>query len=153
MSQTQSSSGNDPERMARVREMSERQVRAYEASNGARENTSGDGYPIVIVTSTGAKSGEPRKFPVIRVEHEGQYAVVASIGGMPKNPAWYYNLKAHPSATLQDGPSVRTYAVHEAEGEERAEWWERSVAAFPPYGTYQTRTERRIPVFIFTPAD
>jgi deazaflavin-dependent oxidoreductase (nitroreductase family) len=126
------------------------QVEAYEASGGEEGNTLRDtGRPVVIVTSVGHKSGKLRKTPVMRVEHEGRYALIASKGGAPEHPLWYHNLVAAPGAvTLQDGPEPFDVDVHLAEGEERAEWWERAVAAFPPYAEYQTKTEREIPVFV-----
>ena len=103
------------------------------------------------MTTRGAKSGKIRKTPLMRVEHDGQYALVASQGGAPTHPVWYHNLMADPEAvTIQDGPEPWDAIVHEAEGEERATWWERSVAAYPPYAEYQTKTERQIPVLIAT---
>jgi deazaflavin-dependent oxidoreductase (nitroreductase family) len=128
------------------------QVQAYEASGGTEANTLGDtGLPIVIVTTRGNKSGNVRKTPLMRVEHDGDYALVASQGGAPTHPVWYYNLKAAPdSVFVQDGPEPFAVDVHEATGEEREVWWERAVAAYPPYAEYQTRTERTIPVFIAT---
>jgi deazaflavin-dependent oxidoreductase (nitroreductase family) len=126
------------------------QVAEYEASGGRRANTLGDtGLPIVVVTTRGNKTGKLRKTPLMRVEHDGEYALVASMGGAPKHPVWYYNLVADPSAVrIQDGPEPFDAEVREVDGDERAEWWERSVAAYPPYAEYQTRTERLIPVFI-----
>ena len=126
------------------------QVEAYERSGGAEANTLRDtGLPIVVVTTRGNKSGKIRKTPLMRVEHNGEYALVASKGGAPAHPVWYYNLKAAPEGvTIQDGPEPFEFAVHEAVGEERAQWWERAVAAYPPYAEYQTKTERQIPVFV-----
>ena len=126
------------------------QVEEYEASNGARANTLMDtGMPIVIVTTRGAKSGKVRKSPVMKVEHNGEYAIVASKGGMPENPGWFHNLVAHPDEVfLQDGPAPVHVQIRQIDGDERAEWWERAVAAYPPYAEYQEATERRIPVFI-----
>ena len=126
------------------------QVEAYERSGGEEASTLRDtGMPVVIVTMRGNKSGKVRKIALMRVEHEGEYALVASLGGAPKHPVWYYNLKADPSeVTLQDGPEPFDVTVREIDGDERAEWWERAVAAYPPYADYQERTERRIPVFI-----
>lgn len=126
------------------------QVAQYEASGGARANTLGDtGLPIVIFTTRGRHSGKVRKTPVMRVEHDGEYALVASKGGAPENPEWYYNLLGHPEdVTLQDGPEPFDVVVREADGEERAAWWERAVAAYPPYADYQEKTTRQIPVFI-----
>jgi deazaflavin-dependent oxidoreductase (nitroreductase family) len=126
------------------------QVAEYEASGGARANTLLDtGLPVVIVTTRGNRSGKLRKTPLMRVEHDGEYALVASMGGAPKHPVWYYNLKADPTAvTIQDGPEPFDAVVREVEGEERAAWWDRAVAAYPPYAEYQERTERVIPVFV-----
>ena len=127
------------------------QAEAFESSGGTRSGTL-RGVPIVLVTMTGAKSGQERKVPVMRVEHGGSYAVVASKGGAPRNPAWYHNLVAHPDVELQDGGDRRAYVAHEASGAERDLWWERSVAVWPDYASYQTRTERLIPVFVLDPA-
>ena len=126
------------------------QVATYERSGGTEGNTLRDtGLPIIIVTTRGARSGKIRKTPLMRVEHGGEYALVASMGGAPKHPVWYFNLKADPTAVMvQDGPEPFDAEVREVEGDERAEWWERAVAAFPPYAEYQQKTERRIPVFI-----
>lgn len=126
------------------------QVAEYEASGGTRANTLRDtGLPIVIFTTRGRHSGKVRKTPVMRVEHDGEYALVASKGGAPENPLWYYNLLAHPDdVKLQDGPEPFDVVVREVDGEERAIWWERAVAAFPPYAEYQARTTRQIPVFV-----
>ncbi len=129
------------------------QVAEYEASGGQRANTLSDtGLPVIIVTSRGNKSGKIRKTPLMRVEHDGEYLLVASQGGAPKHPVWYYNLKADPDAiTIQDGPKPFDATVRELpEGDERAQWWARAVAAYPPYAEYQERTERRIPVFLAT---
>ena len=129
------------------------QVTDYEASGGQRANTLADtDMPIVVVTTRGAKSGKVRKNPVMRVEHGGEYALVASKGGTPANPEWYHNLVTHPDeVTLQDGPKPVTVRVREVTGDEKREWWERSVAAYPPYAEYQQNTTRQIPVFIATP--
>jgi F420H(2)-dependent quinone reductase len=127
------------------------QVAAYESSGG-KEATTLRGVPVVVVTSVGAKSGKLRKNPVMRVEHDGSYALVASKGGAPTHPTWYHNLVAHPRVELQDGPDRREYTVRVAEGEERARWWERAVAVWPDYADYQTRTDREIPVFVAEPA-
>jgi len=131
------------------------QVEAYEASGGQRANTLRDtGLPVVIVTTRGNKSGKLRKTPLMRVEHNGEYALVASQGGSPKHPVWYYNLKADPEAvTVQDGPEPVDMRVRELSGEEREVWWERAVAAYPPYAAYQKRTDRLIPVFLASPRD
>jgi len=109
------------------------------------------GMPVVVVTSVGARSGKLRKTPLMRVEHEGEYAVVASLGGAPRHPVWYYNLTANPHVELQDGPVKGDHLAREVSGEEKAAWWERAVAAFPPYADYQARTTREIPVFVLTP--
>ncbi|MCS0635336.1 nitroreductase family deazaflavin-dependent oxidoreductase [Streptomyces sp. LP05-1] len=119
---------------------------------GTTEGVGVAGLPIVLLTLRGAKSGRPRHTPVMRVEHNGSYAVVASKGGAPENPVWYHNITAHPEVSLQDGTVTKTYIAREASGDERARWWERAVAAFPPYADYQTRTDRRIPVFVLDPA-
>jgi F420H(2)-dependent quinone reductase len=126
------------------------QVEAYEASHGERANTLTDtGLPIVIVTTKGNKSGKIRKTPLMRVEHGGEYLLVASQGGAPRHPVWYHNLKADPAAvTIQDGPEPFAVEVRELNGSERAAWWDRAVAAFPPYAEYQKKTERTIPVFL-----
>jgi F420H(2)-dependent quinone reductase len=128
------------------------QVELYESSGGQRGNTLRDtGLPVVIVTARGNKSGRIRKFPLMRVEHDGQYLLVASKGGAPSNPVWYYNLKANPKSVLiQDGPQPFPAEVRELDGDERAEWWQRAVAAYPQYAEYQEKTERRIPVFLAT---
>lgn len=126
------------------------QVAEYEASGGTRATTLADtGLPIVIFTTSGRHSHKVRKTPVMRVEHDGEYALVASKGGSPENPEWYYNLVAHPEdVTLQDGPEPFDVVVREVDGEERAQWWERAVAAYPPYAEYQAKTSRQIPVFV-----
>jgi deazaflavin-dependent oxidoreductase (nitroreductase family) len=130
------------------------QVAAYEASGGERANTFRDsGLPIVVVTTRGSKSGKLRKNPVMRVEHDGEYAIVASKGGSPDNPRWYNNLVAHPDeVTIQDGAVPFRVEVREVGGEERAIWWKRAVAAYPSYADYQQKTAREIPVFVATPA-
>lgn len=129
------------------------QVRDYEASGGRQANTLLDtGLPVVIVTTRGALSGKIRKTPLMRVERNGHYALVASQGGAPTHPRWYYNLRAHPEAVrIQDGPEPKDYAVRELEGSEREEWWGLAVAAYPPYADYQQRTSRVIPVLLATP--
>jgi deazaflavin-dependent oxidoreductase (nitroreductase family) len=105
------------------------------------------------MTTIGAMSGKIRKTPLMRVEHNGEYAVVASLGGAPKNPVWYYNIKANPRVELQDGSTTREYEAHEATGDEKAVWWERAVEAWPDYANYQTKTDRQIPVFVLTPVN
>jgi len=126
------------------------QVEAYERSGGREANTLRDtGLPVIIVTMRGNKSGDVRKIALMRVEHDGDYALVASFGGAPKHPVWYYNLKANPDeVTIQDGPEPFSVRVREVTGEERATWWERAVAVFPSYADYQQKTDREIPVFV-----
>jgi F420H(2)-dependent quinone reductase len=128
------------------------QVEEYEASGGQRANTLTDtGLPVLIVTTRGNKTGKIRKMPLMRVEHNGEYALVASKGGAPEHPVWYYNLKADPTTVMiQDGPEPFEAEVRELEGDERALWWDRAVAAYPPYAEYQQRTQRSIPVFLAT---
>jgi deazaflavin-dependent oxidoreductase (nitroreductase family) len=128
------------------------QVETYERSGGREANTLRDtGLPIVIVTTRGNKTGKVRKTPVMKVEHDGEYAIVASMGGAPKNPVWYHNLKAHPDeVTLQDGDKPFAVDVRELSGDERARWWDRAVGAYPPYAEYQEKTDRKIPVFVAT---
>jgi F420H(2)-dependent quinone reductase len=127
------------------------QVDLYERSGGTEGNEL-DGKPVIILTSVGAKTGKVRKTPLMRVEHDGEYAVVASLGGAPKNPVWYNNLTADPHVELQDGPVKRDYQAREVHGTERETWWERAVAAWPDYAQYQTKTTRTIPVFVLTPS-
>ena len=125
------------------------QVTEYEGSGGTAGTTQREtGLPVVIVTNRGAKTGAVRKTPLMRVEHEGSYAAVGSMGGAPKNPVWVYNLRANPQVVVQDGPDTFELTAREVTGEERAAWWERSVAAFPPYAEYQQKTDRLIPVFV-----
>lgn len=128
------------------------QVAAYEASHGQKANTLRDtGLPVIIVTMRGNKSGRVRKIALMRVEHEGRYALVASYGGAPEHPVWYYNLIANPDeVTIQDGPEPFSVRVRQMTGEERAAWWNRAVAAYPPYAEYQKRTDREIPVLLAT---
>ena len=109
------------------------------------------GLKVVLMTMRGAKSGKIRKVPVMRVEKDGVYAAVASLGGAPKNPVWYYNLKADPKVSLQDGDVTKEYVAREIEGAEYDEWWSRAVAAYPPYAEYQTKTTRKIPLFVLDP--
>ena len=128
------------------------QVEAYERSGGQEANTLGDtGLPVVVVSMVGNKSGKVRKVALMRVKHDGEYALVASLGGAPKHPVWYYNLKANPDAvTIQDGAEPFPAQVREVTGDERAAWWDRAVAAYPEYAEYQKRTDRTIPVFVAT---
>jgi deazaflavin-dependent oxidoreductase (nitroreductase family) len=128
------------------------QVELYDSSGGTKGLTL-RGKPVIILTTKGAKSGRLRKIPLMRVEHEGSYAVVASQGGAPKHPVWYYNLAAHPRVELQDGPAKQDMTARELAGEEKAAWWERAVAAWPDYAGYQKRTDREIPVFVLEPVD
>ena len=130
-----------------------RQVEQYESSGGEQGATLREtGERIVVVTTLGHKTGKVRKVPVMRVEHDGEYAIVASKGGAPTNPEWVKNLLANPNVTVQDGPAPFDAVVRLASGEERAEWWARSVAAFSNYAEYQAKTEREIPLFIASPA-
>jgi F420H(2)-dependent quinone reductase len=122
----------------------------YMESGGA-EGTELNGKPVILLTTIGAKTGKIRKTPLMRVEHNGEYAVVASLGGAPKNPVWYYNIKAHPQVELQDGPVTKEYEAREVTGDEKAVWWERAVEAWPDYAEYQKKTDRQIPVFVLTP--
>ena len=127
------------------------QVAEYEASGGERANTLRDtGIPIIVVTMMGAKSGKVRKICLMRVEHDGEYALVASKGGDPRNPAWYENLVADPHTMIQDGPQPYDFTVREVSGEERDIWWERSVAVYPPYAEYAQKAGRLIPVLVAT---
>jgi F420H(2)-dependent quinone reductase len=129
------------------------QVDAYERSGGREANTLRDtGLPIIVVTTRGNKTGNVRKTPLMRVEHDGEYALVASKGGAPTHPVWYYNLVADPAVTIQDGPEPLTFNVRRVEGPERDTWWQRAVAAYPPYAEYQEKTTRQIPVFVATRA-
>jgi deazaflavin-dependent oxidoreductase (nitroreductase family) len=128
------------------------QVEKYERSDGAEApNLFDTDYPVVVVTSVGSKTGKLRKNPVMRVEHEGKYLAIASVGGAPKHPVWYYNLKANPLVELQDGPVKQDMIARELTGDERAEWWERAVAVYPTYAVYQAATDRLIPVFLLEP--
>jgi deazaflavin-dependent oxidoreductase (nitroreductase family) len=130
------------------------QVELYERTDGAQGNTFQDtGLPIVIVTNRGAVSGNLHKTPVMRVEHDGRYAVVASRGGAPEHPRWYYNIRANPLVELQDGANKQDMTAREVAGDERAQWWDRAVAAYPPYDEYQRNTERVIPVFVLERVD
>ncbi|MGM7649106.1 nitroreductase family deazaflavin-dependent oxidoreductase [Nocardia sp. JW2] len=126
------------------------QAEAYEASGGA-EATSLQGKPVILLTTKGAKTGKLRKTPLMRVEHDGEYAVVASLGGAPKHPVWYYNIKAEPHAELRDGTVNKDYTAREVFGEEKALWWDRAVRVWPDYAEYQKKTDREIPVFVLTP--
>ncbi|WP_405905098.1 nitroreductase family deazaflavin-dependent oxidoreductase [Streptomyces sp. NBC_00828] len=130
------------------------QVELYESSGGTKGTTLMEtGLPVIILTTLGAKSGKIRKTPLMRVEHEGRYAAVASLGGAPKHPVWYYNVKSDPRLELQDGAERREFTAREVTGEEKALWWERAVAAYPSYADYQKKTDREIPVFVLEPTD
>jgi F420H(2)-dependent quinone reductase len=124
----------------------------YMASGGT-EGTELKGRPVILLTTIGAKTGKIRKTPLMRVEHGGEYAVVASLGGAPKNPVWYYNIKANPQVELQDGTDSKDYVAREVLGDEKAVWWERAVAAWPDYAEYQTKTDRQIPLFVLSPVE
>ena len=128
------------------------QVAEYESSGGQRANTLMDtGLPIIIVTTRGNKSGKIRKTALMRVEHDGEYALVASNGGAPTHPVWYYNVIADPAGVvMQDGPEPFDAVVRQVGGDERATWWDRAVAAYPPYAEYQAKTARKIPVLVAT---
>ncbi|GAA3090511.1 hypothetical protein GCM10010464_62960 [Pseudonocardia yunnanensis] len=119
--------------------------------NGTTDGQTIQDRAVVLVTVRGAKTGKLRKVPLMRVENDGQYAIVASLGGAPKNPVWYYNVKGDPHVDLQDGTVTKDYTAREVFGDEKAEWWERSVAAYPPYADYQKKTDRQIPVFVLDP--
>ena len=129
-----------------------KQSELYEATNGEK---AGDlrGRPIIVLTSVGARTGKLRKTALMRVEHGGHYAVVASMGGAPKNPVWYHNLKKNPHVELQDGPTKLDYQAREVSDDEKAVWWKRAVEAWPDYAKYQARTKRQIPVFVLEPID
>jgi deazaflavin-dependent oxidoreductase (nitroreductase family) len=129
-----------------------RQAEAFEASGGTEANEL-QGVPIILLTSVGARTGRLRKTPLMRVEHDGRYAVVASKGGAPEHPVWYYNLVKNPHVELQDGPDRHDYVAHLAEGAEREQWWARAVEVWPAYADYQTKTDRIIPVFVLTRID
>ncbi|MCV7179887.1 nitroreductase family deazaflavin-dependent oxidoreductase [Mycolicibacterium sphagni] len=120
-------------------------------SSGGTEGTELKGKAVILLTTIGAKTGKVRKTPLMRVEHGGEYAVVASLGGAPKHPVWYYNVKAHPRVELQDGAVNGEYEAREVFGDEKATWWERAVEAWPDYAEYQQKTDRQIPVFVLTP--
>jgi deazaflavin-dependent oxidoreductase (nitroreductase family) len=139
---------------ASPREWVREQVEQFEGSGGTEGTTLRDtGLPVVIITNLGAKTGKVRKTPLMRVEHEGRYAAIASQGGSPKHPLWYFNFVANPRVELQDGQKRIDMIAREVSGVERDEWWERSVAAFPPYAEYQQKTTRQIPVFVLEPAN
>ena len=139
----------EPSAQAWVRD----QVELYESSGGTKGTTLRDtGIPVVVVTNLGARSRKVRKTPVMRVEHDGRYAMVASKGGAPENPLWYYNLRANPLVEVQDGAVKQDMIARELSGDERAEWWKRAVQVYPSYAEYQQKTSREIPVFVLEPA-
>jgi F420H(2)-dependent quinone reductase len=119
--------------------------------SGGTNGTELQGKPVILLTTIGAKSGNIRKTPLMRVEHNGEYAVVASLGGAPKNPVWYYNIKKNPRVELQDGTTAGDYEAREVFDDEKVAWWERAVEAWPDYAEYQKKTDRQIPVFVLTP--
>jgi deazaflavin-dependent oxidoreductase (nitroreductase family) len=131
------------------------QVTEYEASGGERANTLMDtGLPIIVMTTVGHKSGLVRKVPLMRVEHDGEYAVIASKAGMPTHPGWFHNLVADPNVTIQDGADAVAFRVREVAGDERAQWYARGVEAYPPYADYEVSAaehDRVIPVFVASP--
>ncbi|MFI2780404.1 nitroreductase family deazaflavin-dependent oxidoreductase [Streptomyces sp. ALB3] len=128
------------------------QVELIESSGGT-QGTTLRGLPVVLLTTRGAKSGKLRKTPLMRVEHNGEYAVVASLGGASKHPVWYYNVQADPVVELRDGTRRQDMVAREVTGEEKALWWDRAVEAFPDYADYQAKTDREIPVFVLSPAE
>lgn len=138
----------EPSPSARARD----QVELYESSGGT-QGTTMRGMPVIVLTTKGARTGKIRKTPLMRVEHDGRYAVVASLGGAPKHPVWYHNITAHPHVELQDGPVKQDMTARELSGHERQLWWQRAVAAYPDYADYQTKTDRVIPVLVLEPAD
>jgi deazaflavin-dependent oxidoreductase (nitroreductase family) len=129
---------------------SREQAEKYAESGGA-DAADMKGMPIILLTTVGAKTGKLRKTPLMRVEHDGEYACVASLGGAPKNPVWYYNIAKNPRVELQDGSVTQDYDAREVFVNEKAVWWERAVEAYPDYADYQTKTDRQIPVFVLTP--
>ncbi|WP_332663858.1 nitroreductase family deazaflavin-dependent oxidoreductase [Aeromicrobium sp.] len=133
-------------------EWARKQAELFERTNGAEGNTI-MGKPIVLLTTLGARTGKLRKTALMRVEHEGQYAIVASLGGSPKHPSWYHNVVDAPLVELQDGPVRKDFTPRELSGEEREVWWARAVEAYPPYASYAEKTDRVIPVFLLTPAE
>lgn len=146
MADTDSPTGSSLSPTPWVRDQTERIL-----STGTTDGVEILGKPVVLVTMTGAKSGKTRLVPLMRVEHDGVYAIVASKGGAPQNPVWYGNVKANPEVAVQDGTETRAYRAREVAGDERARWWERAVAAYPPYSDYQEKTDRVIPVLVLEP--
>ncbi|MFZ0833879.1 MAG: nitroreductase family deazaflavin-dependent oxidoreductase [Mycobacterium sp.] len=137
-----------PSTMDWAREQAEKYM-----ESGGTDGTDMQGKPVVLLTTIGAKSGKLRKTPLMRVEHNGEYAIVASLGGAPRHPVWYHNVKAHPRVELQDGTETHDYEAREVFGDEKAVWWERAVQAWPDYANYQKKTERQIPLFVLTRVD
>lgn len=133
-------------------EWARNQAERFEATDGAEANTL-RGRPIIVLTTVGSATGKLRKTALMRVEHEGDYAIVASKGGAPENPAWYANVVAEPHVELQDGPTKRDYRARLAGGDERAVWWDRALQVWPDYANYQKKTDRQIPVFLLEPID
>ena len=129
------------------------QVELYESSGGTKGTTNPGGEPVIVLTSVGAKSGKLRKSPLMRVEHDGEYAVVASLGGAPKNPVWYYNVTANPHVELQDGPVKKDYQAREVRGAEYTIWFDRALKVWPDYAEYTKKTDRIMPIFVLTPID
>jgi deazaflavin-dependent oxidoreductase (nitroreductase family) len=119
--------------------------------SGGTDGTELKGKAVILLTTVGAKTGKIRKTPLMRVEHDGEYAVVASLGGAPKHPVWYWNIKKNPHVELQDGTVTKDYEAREVVGDDKAAWWERAVEAWPDYADYQKKTDRQIPVFVLTP--
>ena len=140
----------DGEYAASPTDWARKQAETFEASAGAEANTL-RGKPIIVLTTRGNKTGKLRKTPLMRVEHDGRYAVVASLGGAPKHPVWYHNIVADPHIELQDGPLKQDMVAREVTGEEKALWWDRAVTAWPDYAEYQKKTARQIPVFVLDP--
>jgi deazaflavin-dependent oxidoreductase (nitroreductase family) len=138
----------EPSTAAWAREQAEKFM-----ESGGTEATELNGKPIILLTTVGAKSGKLRKTPLMRVEHQGEYAVVASLGGAPKHPVWYHNIKKNPRVELQDRTVTKEYDAREVFGEEKAEWWDRAVEVWPDYAEYQKKTDREIPVFVLTPVE
>jgi deazaflavin-dependent oxidoreductase (nitroreductase family) len=133
-------------------EWARKQAERYEATDGESSGLL-RGRPVIVLTSVGAKSGKLRKTALMRVEHDGVYAVVASLGGAAKNPVWYHNLKANPHVELQDGARKRDYTAREVTGDEKAAWWKRAIETWPDYARYQAKTRREIPVFVLEPIE
>ncbi|MEW2500377.1 nitroreductase family deazaflavin-dependent oxidoreductase [Amycolatopsis sp. CA-161197] len=121
--------------------------------SGGQDGTDNQGKPVIVLTSVGAKTGKLRKTPLMRVEHNGEYAVVASLGGAPKNPVWYYNVVANPHVELQDGPVKKDYEAREVHDAEYATWYDRAVEVWPDYAEYQTKTTRKMPIFVLSPIE